>query len=143
MTDYVETYKLPVAGTFGIEDHEEPGDHFFPDDYKSGERKRFCCWVGGCGIGNFETRDAAYRHLESFAKQRLNDHAIELKQRLLLVEEELTRVQDASGKKFKIIAYKKPTGAYAAASPAKVLGHATSLGQAKAMCDVYFRSGEV
>jgi len=93
MTDYTITYKLPIVGTLGVEDYKAPGDHFFPETFKNGERKQFNAWASGCGIGNFTTADDAEACLESYAKQKLQRLRKELLQRLLLAEEELSRIE--------------------------------------------------
>ena len=43
------------TSTFGIEDYEQRGDHFFPDL----PHKRFHLWRNGCGIGQADTIDEA------------------------------------------------------------------------------------
>lgn len=58
MVDYVQTFVVE-GRRYGIEDHEAPGAHFFPHKYASGERKRFTCWVGGSGIGQYDTLEEA------------------------------------------------------------------------------------
>lgn len=62
MTDYREKF-LIEGHTYGIEDYEEKGNHFFPHD----EHKRFRIWAGGCGIGQSDTIEAARSLLHTYA----------------------------------------------------------------------------
>jgi hypothetical protein len=42
---YRETFRIG-SDTYGIEDHEQPGEHFFPEERK----QRFRTWHNGCGV---------------------------------------------------------------------------------------------
>jgi hypothetical protein len=73
MGNYIEQYNIPGLSALGIEDHESPGEHFFPHHYKSGETKRFQCWYNGCGIGSKPTLPEAREHCFQYAVQSLKN----------------------------------------------------------------------
>lgn len=69
MVHHIEKYTIR-GSSYGIEDREDgrhDADHFFPDDKT---RKRFSCWVGGCGIGQFDTLEEARTKLIDHARFR-------------------------------------------------------------------------
>lgn len=88
MVDYVETYVIDGV-TWGIEDYEAPGDHFFPFGYKKGSRKRFNIWRGGGGCGNFDTLDQARKRLLEYATQLAVNDKQELSAKLHMVDQAL------------------------------------------------------
>lgn len=60
MVPYIETFKVPHLGEFGIEDYEDGRpieEHFFGKDYVRGKSHRYRIWWngGGCGLSsNYE-----------------------------------------------------------------------------------------
>jgi hypothetical protein len=68
---YRETFNIPGLPKVGIEDFEQEGDHFFPEDYASGKAKRFQLWCGGGGFGQASHIDEARAKVHAYAAQRL------------------------------------------------------------------------
>lgn len=76
---YRNYYLIPVArGEYvcGVEDHKQPGEHFFHEDFKAGKRKRYTAWAGGGGIGQFDTHEEAKAallgHLKREAREKID-----------------------------------------------------------------------
>ena len=88
--EYIEKYII-AGTTFGIEDYEQPGDHFFPHR----PHKRFKCWVIGCGIcDGHDFIEEAREHLRVYAVERLADEIAKLTSRLAVCQEALTLLGD-------------------------------------------------
>jgi hypothetical protein len=64
---YLESYLIPGLGELNIEDYNQSGDHFMPEK----KHKRFQCWSGGCGIGQYDTLDVARQNLFRYARDTL------------------------------------------------------------------------
>ena len=95
MTDYRETYEF-AGTTYGIEDHEQPGDHFFPHHYTEGKSKRFQCWRNGCGIGGHDTLREARLHLLNYALGSFDSEVKKIQARLsdiMEAIEEINKIQ--------------------------------------------------
>ena len=93
MTDYRETYEFADT-TYGIEDHEQPGDHFFPQDYASGKSKRFHNWCGGGGIGSHDTLREARIHLLNYALSKFDNEVKKIQSRLSEIEEAVKEINN-------------------------------------------------
>ena len=66
MVAFIETYDM-LGSKYSIEDLEDGRpmeEHFMGGD----ARQRFSCWVGGCGIGQFDTLEEA--------RTRIRDHVL-------------------------------------------------------------------
>lgn len=70
MTDYRETYQIGRL-SLGIEDYEQKGDHFFPEEYAAGKVPRFHVWCNGCGIGRAQQLMEARLILIAHAQMRV------------------------------------------------------------------------
>jgi hypothetical protein len=79
MVDYILTFVIPQAGTYGIEDYKKPGDHFFPHL----PHKRYRVWKGGCGIGQRDTEAEAIELIRQHAREHLEKQRTALLDRLL------------------------------------------------------------
>ena len=73
MVHCVERYVIPGAGSYGIEDYESPGLHFFLDEYLSGRCKRFRLWRNGCGVGQADSLEEARQLIHDYARHHLQD----------------------------------------------------------------------
>lgn len=81
--DYVESYRI-VGTTYGIEDYEQPGDHFCVSE----KHKRFECWVNGCGIGEgYNSIVEAREFIRQDAIEALNEEIGKLSRRLFECQE--------------------------------------------------------
>lgn len=70
---------------FGIEDYKDglpDKQHFMPFKFREGKAKRFHCWLGGCGIGEFDTIQQARQHVYNYAVSRAVEDLTKVKARL-------------------------------------------------------------
>lgn len=96
---YIEEYRVPTpAGnvTYGIEDYEAPGDHFFPDYYFTGQCKRFRLWRSGGGFGQADTLQEARDKLAEYAMYNLRNDISAYKSALVRLEAAHEQADDSA-----------------------------------------------
>lgn len=85
---------------YGIEDMKDgkpASQHFMPDK----QTHRFKCWVGGGGIGDSDTIEAARERVYLHAKSRLEKLVGELANRLNKAQAALIKLGDEPAKLFR------------------------------------------
>lgn len=87
MANYIEEFEIGNR-TFGIEDFQAPGEHYFPPK----QPLRFKCWVGGGSIGSEVTIEHARERIFGYARERLDADLVETKARLRALEKVDTKL---------------------------------------------------
>ena len=87
MTRYIEQFEILGVGRLAIEDYEAPGDHFFPEEYKSGKCKRYRLWSSGSSFGTMDTLEEAREGVLRHALKTLKEQRIRLTSKTRMVGE--------------------------------------------------------
>ena len=88
-TRYAETFSIN-GRAYGIEDYEQPGDHFFPDL----PHKRFKLWVGGASIGEHNLLGEARKALHGYAVSLVTAEYHGHQERMVRAQRVLQRLGD-------------------------------------------------
>lgn len=72
MGNYRETFTI-LSRTYGIEDLDQPGPHFFVTRTQDAHG-RFRLWAGGCSIGQANTIEEARQKLHAYIATRLGEN---------------------------------------------------------------------
>jgi hypothetical protein len=87
---YLETFRIRGLPTLGIEDYEQPGEHFMPNS----DHKRYQLWSGGCGIGQADTLEEARNKVLAFAKLRLIEQIAPLEKKTREIKQSIALLGD-------------------------------------------------
>ena len=118
MERYIEQFEILGVGRLAIEDYESPGNHFFPNEYKSGKCRRYRLWSGGSSFGTVDTLEEAGEAILRYAIKVLLKQRSELALKSEVLFKSLCDLQLSDGehiqtfnlKKFKVDPAK--SGAY-------------------------------
>lgn len=86
---YCEEFSIG-GRTYGIEDYEKPGDHFFPEN----PHKRFRLWVAGGGCGQADTIEEARKLLHTYAVSQTNAECHGHQERMVSAQRTLQKLGD-------------------------------------------------
>ena len=97
MTNYIEQFEILGVGRLSIEDYESPGNHFFPEEYKSGKCKRYRLRSGGSRFGTVDTLKEAREAVLRYATKALQKQRDELVLKTEVIWESLVGIQFSDG----------------------------------------------
>lgn len=85
--DYIEEWTV-LGSRYGIEDYDQPGNHFMPEMH----HRRFCLWQNGCSFGRADTIEEARKGFIIYVTKRLSSERQAAEDNLKAIEQEQIRV---------------------------------------------------